>query len=245
MINALIRSLILSFLIFFPGKIFSQDTFSEQDKLYGLDQLVYNGKKYSYFLPSGTGGTQYLDSEVFLPGNIVFERKGEVEKRGSREAGKQGGMEFLLNYDVYNQKLLLKYNDEMGAEQIIEASEAWLKGFTLGPREFILLETNNDQHFYQVLGDEKYKVLYFWRKTLKLINTATSSNYTFSAPVKTRFVMINGEIHPFGSKGSFIKLFGPDHRIEIRSYIQSNGISMKNSPDDVISALIDYISNLE
>ncbi len=241
------RSLILALLLFCSGTLFSQHTFQDLDRVYGLDPLLFNGKKYSYFLPSGTGGNQFFSSAEFVWGGIVVKGcSGEVVKGCSGEVVKgKSDKDLLLNYDVFNQKLLLKFFDETGAEQIIEVSEAWLESFDLGPVNFICLRENDETRIYQVLGDGPCKILYYWRKNLKLINTATASSYTFTSPVKTSFVLIDGKPRPFGSKGSFTKLFNPAHKVEIKNYLQANGINLKKASDQAMTDLINYIGNLE
>jgi hypothetical protein len=231
MMNSLIRSLLLTSLIIFSGKLISQDTFHEMDKVYGLDPLLYNGKKYSYFLPSGTGGNQFLASSAFVEGDMVIRGKGV---KG-----------VLLNYDIYNQKLLLQYADETGAFQIIEVSEAWLEHFSLGDMNFIYLAGNEQDRIYQALGDGPYRVLYYWRKSLKLSNSMGDGNYTFSPPVKTRYVLVNGELHPFRSKGSLIRIFDPAHKPAIKRYFHENGINPKKASDQAMTELINFIGNLE
>ncbi len=231
MMNRLIRSLILTFLLLFSGIITAQDTFREFDQVYGLDPLLYNGKKYSYFLPSGTGGNQFLSSSAFVEGEMVIRGKGV-----------QG---IFLNYDIFNQKLLLQYADETGAFQIIEVSEAWLESFSLGPMNFKYITNNNESRIYQVLGDGPLHILYSWRKSLKLSNSMGDGNYTFSPPAKTRYIYVDGDLHPFRSKGSLMKVFDPAHKPAIKNYFHEKGIKLKKAPDQVMTDLINFISNLD
>jgi hypothetical protein len=225
-----IRSLLLAFLCIFSGRLFSQDAFHEFDKSYGLDPLLYNGKKYSYFMPSGTGGTQFIYSPEFISGEMVI--------KGYSAAGLD------INYDIYNQKLLLRFNDETGASQILEVSEAWLESFRLGDAIFKLLAFNGEKRIYQVLGDGKYQVLYAWSKKLKLGDYAGHSIYTFSLPFKSRFVYIEGAIYPYNSNLSLVKNFPPDLKMGIKKYLKDRDIKVKKATDQAMADLINYISNL-
>jgi hypothetical protein len=232
--NSLLRSLIIVSLLIFSVKLFSQETFNDLDKAYGLDPLIHNGKKYTYFLPSGTGGNQFIYSPDFILGEIVM--------HGGMEAWGHG--RYLLNYDVYNQKLLLKFLDESGAFQIIEVSEAWLHGFRLGDTKFSVVAFNGENRIYQVLGDEKYKVLYHWRKSLNLGNSTSNASYTFSPPVKSRFVSVDGNLGSYSSNGSFVKNFDPVLKDHIRDYLKDHDINVKKATDQSMAELINYISNL-
>lgn len=230
MMNGLIRSLLVTSLICFSGKLMSQELALEIDRVYGLDPLLYNGKKYYYFLPAGTGGNQFLSSADFLKGDMVI--------RGLKFSG------VSMNYDIYNQKLLLQYNDETEATSILEVSEAWLESFHLGEQEYKLLDFANDQRFYQVLGDGPLFILYYWRKELKLDPTSGAHKYNFGPSVKKRFVLIDGELLPFSNKRGLVSLFDAGQRPEIKNYMKSKKIKMKQASDQAMTELINFIGNL-
>jgi hypothetical protein len=86
--------------------------------------------------------------------------------------------------------------------------------------------------------------LYYWRKNLKLSNFTGHANYTFLPPVKTRYVLTRGKLHPFNSKGSLIAIFDPGHKLEIKNYMKNNKISLKQASDQVMTELINFIGNL-
>src|SRR5512145_1757956 len=116
--KSLMRSLLINFLLILPGMLPAQMAASNLDEVYGLDPVLYNGKKYTYFLPSGTGGHQYLFSPDYFVGSVTI--------KGQTFEG------ITLNYDICNQQLLLQYAIEAGSLRIIEVSKAWLESFTLG-----------------------------------------------------------------------------------------------------------------
>jgi hypothetical protein len=70
-------------------------------------------------------------------------------------------------------------------------------------------------------------------------------NYTFSPADKTRYVFVDGELHPFRSKGSLIKVFDPAHKPAIKNYFHEKGINPKKASDQAMTELINYIGNLE
>ena len=71
----------------------SQDAAKELDRVFGPDQTLINGEKYDYCPPAGTKGSQYLATPEYLPGSVTL--KGKCY-RG-----------LTLNYDIYNQQILL------------------------------------------------------------------------------------------------------------------------------------------
>jgi len=224
------RSLLVIILFFLSGKLISQDAAKEMDRVYGLDPLLYNGKKYTYFLPSGTGGNQFLFSTDYFTGEVTI--------KGKSFEG------ITLNYDIYNQQLLLQYASETGAFNIIEISKAWLESFRLGNLEFQCLSFDNDPHFYQVLGDGPFYILYYWRKELRLNNSYGAKNFTFTPSMKSQYVFIGDKLQPFRNNRSLISLFDPGHKSEIKNYIYRNRIKIKNASDQTMTELINYIGNL-
>jgi hypothetical protein len=240
--KGLICSFLLALLIPYSGLLLSQDVFEELDRIYGPDPLLFNGKKYTYFMPAGIEGDQYFESAGFVNGEVVV--KWVDGKVVSWKSG-ENGSDFLLNYDIYNQKLLLKFIDETGAEQIIELSEAWLDSFSLENAHFKYVKTDNTSRIYQVLGNNEFRVFYYWRKNLKLNSSSATAHYAFSGPIKARFVFMNGSLKPYGSNSSFTGLFAPDFKDDIRKYLQDHQINMKKANDQAVSDLIDFISNLE
>lgn len=237
MMNIIKNLLILAFFCLISENIFPQGTFKELDKAYGLDPAVFNGRKYSYFLPSGTGGNQYIFSVEFAEGLLEKRGKGEDEKGGKGEG-------YLLNYDIYNQKVLLKFEDESGAVQIIELPQDWLEGFSLGEAKFGILQYEGQERVFQVLGNGKYKILLYWRKDLNLSNTTGYATYSFSTPLKTKYVRKGDDIIQFSTKGSFSGIFDPVIKTEISKYLKDKKINLKKASDQELSDLIDFISTL-
>jgi hypothetical protein len=221
------------FIIFFTysGALISQDSVKVLDRVYGLDQTLYNGKKYNYFLPPGTKGDQYLSSPDYVAGSVNL--------RGKRH------QDVTLNYDIFNQQLLLKYKDETGALNIIEVSKAWLKSFRLGNMNFEFLTLEQSPHFYQVLGEGPVRILYYWRKNLKLDAAIGSSNFAFTPAFRDTFILLDGQLKPFKTKRSLIRIFNPVHRTEIKSYLRKNKIKLKKASDQVMAEMITFICNIK
>ncbi|MCK9400115.1 MAG: hypothetical protein M0Q51_09010 [Bacteroidales bacterium] len=228
--KSIMRSLLVIILFSFSVNLISQDAASDMDRVYGLDPLLHNGKKYAYFLPPGTGGNQFLLSPDYLIGDVTI--KGEYFEG------------IALNYDIYNQQLLFQYINETGTFNIIEISKAWLESFRLGNLEFQNLSFKNNQRFYQILGDGPLFILYYWRKDLKLDATYGAKNFTFTLPLKSKYVLIGDQLHPFRNKRSLISLFDPGLVPEIKNYMHENNIRIKNASDKTMTELINYIGNL-
>jgi hypothetical protein len=232
--NGKVKSLACSifFFIFFclSGNTFSQQNYSGLEKVYGSDPLLYNGKKYDFFPPQGTLGHQYLVSNEPVIGGVTI--KGITFKN------------IKLNYDIYNQELLLTYTDNEESSTLVQVSKAWLESFYLENRYFEKCSFEEETRFYQVLGSDTLKVLYFWKKYFELDKSFGSKNFSFSAANKNMFVLKNGVLLSFKNKRSFIAIFEPERKTAIKAFLRNSRFKFKHADDTSMAGLIDYISNL-
>ncbi len=226
-----IRCLVLViFLVFFSKALFPQDSLKDLDQVYGLDQTLCNGKKYTYIQPPGSTGHPFLVSPAYFVGSVSL--------------GPKCYRDVILNYDIFNQQLLLQYADAKGVLYVIEVSKAWLKGFSLGSKNFELLSEGREPGYFQVMGKGSLRILYFWRKTLKTNDVIGSSNFVFSAAIRDSYVLMDGKLKPYRTKRSLIRVFNPEQRPAIKSYMRKNKVKIRKSSDEVMEEMITFIGNL-
>jgi hypothetical protein len=226
-----IRPLLFTVLFSFSGLLFSQNDAKDLDKVYGLDQTLCNGKKYTYSVPASTKGHQFLISPDFISGSVTL--------KGKSYEG------LSLNYDIVNQKLLLQYEDEKGGLKIIEISKAWLTRFHRGTKDFEYLSLEQEPHFYQVLGEGRLRILYYWSKKLVVNDAVGSSNFVFTDALRDPFILKDGQLKRFRTKRNLVRLFEPGQKPAIKSYLHKNKIKLKNATDQEMSELITFIGNLK
>lgn len=228
--TGLLRSILLFVLISFSGTLLSQEAINVFDRVYGPDQALCNGRKYDYFLPAGTRGDQYLLSPGYITGSLTI--------------GKKCYKNISLNFDIFNQQVLLKYEDDRGGVNILEVSKGWVKAFSLGDKNFEFLTIGQQSRYFQVLGEGAVRILYYWRKSLSLDVTMGSSDYCFSPAVRDSYVYLDGQLKPYGSKRSLVRLFDKEHRAAIKSYLRKNRIHIKKASDQAIADMIMFIGNI-
>ena len=193
---------------------------------------MHNCRNYSFSLSYETVCHHFIHTKNYEPGYIVI-RDEKFEN-------------ILLNYDIYNQEVILKYQDIHGANNLIKLSKAWLRMFYLRNNEFVLMKTEDGQQgFFKVIGSESLKVLYSWQKKMSLSNVAGKSNYQFSEPVKTMYLFKNEEFFRFRNNKSFIAYFDPGKRDSIKKYLTENGINVKRVSDENMLNLITFCSHIE
>jgi hypothetical protein len=224
--NFPVFSLILLF-ISLSSLTYAQDIGS----VYGLDPLLYNGRNYSFSLSNETIGHPFLNTQNYKTGYVVI-RNEKFE-------------DILLNYDIYNQELILKYQDLHGADNLIKLSKAWLRSFYLNNNEFVSLETENGQErFFQVIGRDSLKILYHWEKKMSLSKEVGKSNYHFSEPGKVMYLFRNEVFYRFKNNNSFIEYFEPGQKDLIKIHLAQYKINVKKASDESMLNLINYCNHL-
>jgi len=198
--------------------------------IYGLDPILYNGKLYNYYPQKKIIGNQYLTDEKYLRGEIIIR-----EKKFSN---------LSLNYDIFNQELILKYNNSFNFVNSLIVSKAWLQEFTIGSSRFKLLILNNfPERIYQVIGNDSIQIYYFIKKDLKLDNVSGQSSYEFILQ-KLLYIYENNRLIPYTNNKSFIHFFDIKNRLMIKKYLRKHKIKVKKASDQVMEQLINYCNDI-
>jgi len=204
------------------------NAFSQQnpDSVYGLNPLLYNGKVYSYAVPKTVEGHQFLNSTKYVNGSVRINKK------------TYNGLQ--LNYDIYNQNIILKF-DKKYELQTIKLLNEKVSQFTLEDKVFILIPNEDSINIiYQAFGKNKYQILFYWKKNLRLSNISGSTTYQFSAPSKTFFLKKNNQIYPFRNKRTFLSLFNKKNKIVIKKFLKNEKIKFRQINDIEINKLINF-----
>ncbi|MGB8492117.1 MAG: hypothetical protein WCE64_13755 [Bacteroidales bacterium] len=207
----------------------AQRTVNGTDDVYGSDPLLYNGKFYTFFSPLNAGGNQYLNDRQFEPGTVTL--------RGVKYT------DLLLNYDIYNQQLLLEYKGEPGLTQVIILSDAWLETFSIKDKNFRIFQiSDNEKRIYQEIGADQTRVLYFWKKYRQVENITGGTKMIFTKPAREMNLLTDGKIVTYRNNRSFVNLFGPENKEVVREYIHGHRVNVKKASDKIMAGLINYVN---
>lgn len=229
--SILSRIVFFIFLLFAFSEVNAQQQTTGSDNVYGSDPLLYNGKFYTYYPPLGTEGNQYFTDRIFETGSAII--------RGVTYN------DLLLNYDIFNQQLVLKYKQNTGANSLIIISDAWLTAFNIGGLDFeIITAPDTVKQIFQVIGKGPARILYYWEKELELNNMIGAQNYVFSSPRKEMNLFNGSRILLYRNNKSFYSLFDTGNSNAIKEYLRVNRIKVKRSSDSAISELINYCNTL-
>ena len=221
----------LFFNIFCIPILNAQNSVDNAENVYDSDPLLFNGKKYTFFIPLTTGGHQYFSDQQFWPGSVII--------RGVKYT------DLLLNYDIYNQQLVLQYTDAMGGRNQIELSDAWLESFTIKEKDFELIRTPDSlKQIYQVIGTGHYRIFYKWKKDLVMDGFVGATNHTFTKPGREMNLFSDDKLYRFTNNKTFYSLFVSFKKEKIIEYLRNNRINVKKSADSTMNSLVNYINTL-
>ena len=227
----LTRFLLLLILVTVTLSTFAQPAIATDDPVYGFDPLLYNGRVYHYLPERGTGGNQFLVDE--------YDPNGSITLRGITYPHQ------VLNFDVYNQKVVLKYKNATGSTSLIEISGAWFGSFDMDGRHFeIETDVDTTKHIYQVLGSGSDKVMYFLKKDKLLYNRPISGSYYFSKVLRETYVYTGKRKVKYSGNRNFTSAFSPEKQALIKEYLHKYKINVKKASDSVMTDLINYCKTL-
>ena len=226
------RLLFLIFLLTTGTFAAAQQSSIDEDIIYGSDPLLYNGRFYTFFPPLNTGGNQFFIDSQFELGSITL--------RGVTYTN------LMLNYDIYNQLLILKHKNLSGGTNLIIISDAWLEKFDFDGKKFEVISIQDTvKRIFQVMGSGPNLFMYFWKKGLILENYNGAKNHIFS-DAKKEMNLFNGiRFMKFRNNKSFCLLFDPENRIAVKRYLHDHKINMKKTSDVTMTGLRHYCNTLK
>jgi hypothetical protein len=194
-----------------------------------LDPTIINGKQY-VFNVFHVEGHQFLENDNFINGTLTI--KGETYEN------------LELRYDIYNQELTLRFTNQFESQKIIVVSDAWLTSFTMGDKKFELTaDESGVKRIYQTLGKGNTRVIYTWKKDLRL-NTSNGL-YSFTRPFRNSYILIDDFKHQYHTNRGFAKAFGKDISPIVKKYLRQNRIKVAKADDIVIEELINYCNSIQ
>jgi hypothetical protein len=201
------------------------------DEVYGSDPLLYNGRVYRFFPPLNTLGNQFFADPQFEAGSVTI--RGVVYTS------------LKLNYDIYNQQLILEYKNNLGATSLIVVSDAWLENFSFKGLNFEMITLQDTiKRIFQVLGTGPNKILFSWKKALDLESSYGSKNHAFSKPKKEMNLLTGNKILKYWNNKSFYYLLAPEIKTNVKDYIHRHKIKVKKASDQTMTELIYYCNTL-
>lgn len=198
------------------------------EEQYGPATTLINGEKYYYPYRMASG-------DPFLEHN-------ENELASVRIQGKLYNDQ-VIQYDIYNQLVVLEFIGLTGALRSIILRTELLDQFTLGKKVFRKYPAEDgSERFLQVLYEGKVSCYYFWKKRYTPDPKVGVYRYSFSEAIRQSFLTIHGEDYPFKGRRSFLQCLPGADRPTIKTYIQKNRIRIRKASDPEMHRLLEYIN---
>jgi len=171
---------------------------------------------------------KYFLEGGFQPGKVIFKDKEYDNVR--------------LKYDIFKQQILILHQREDVLIKTILTDE-FISGFSIFGLEFRKISLGgNETTYYQVLRVNPGMTCYhhWYKDRNESIRDDDSKQYIYTANKRKSYLDMDGVLSRYTRNRSFIKIFPDDARHEIKNYLKSRDIKVKNSGDDELIALLNF-----
>ena len=225
-------------LISFWTPCWAQESQSENEELYlqvyeaiqiaSLDDpFIQNGEYYTYPYYNANGHP-FLGQKDFETGSVVF--------RGKTYEG------LSLNYDIFNQQLILS-REQNGVLQMNLLAPEFVSGFFLKGKQFSKLASNVEAPaFYQLISESGSVSCYYslFKDRREIRDSGNRSIYSFSEQKSRRYLLLDEQLQRYKSNKTFLKLFPDQSRTQIKEYMKENRISVMEADNQLMIRLTEY-----
>lgn len=228
----MLRFLLLLLSIFLSNtiQVIAQDKIDD-NQIYGLDPVIYNGKVYNYFPGVGVKGNQYFEQKDYVEGTISI-RDHTYEN-------------LLLNYDILNQQLILKYVDPQGSNRLLIVSEAWLKKFSIGNEQFSIISNADGQKIIvQTLNKGILQMHIMWSKKLVAEINLVDEHYKFNEN-KLLYISSKNSFEEYNSTKDILALLSKENQLLTKSFLKKNKIKSRTTKEADLIMLLEFCNHLD
>lgn len=198
---------------------------------YGQDQELVNGMQYYNKNPRSLGHPYLLEG---------LAHQGSVSIRGKLYSG------VWLKYDIHKQQVEVEYQTMSGGENQVILVGDRLDNFTIGEQYFkrILLDEEQGEQFYQVIGSGEMILYIQWEKRLVPVSGDSRFIEEFTSPKRSYLLEMDGSVQPFTNKKSFVSLFPREAQKDIKRLIKQNRLLIKSASTQELELFIIAAGNM-
>lgn len=200
------------------------------DSMYGKDPTLYKGPKYLAERRCDFGHP-FVFGEDFKPGTISLQ--GQVYN------------DLLLNYDVFEQVLILQYSNYLGANEQLIMNADVVDWFKIGNRKFVknlFVEVNNP--FVELMGDKAgVQCLVSYSKRYGFENKNGDAGFGYSDIAFSKYIFQNGELFKFKTKKQFLKELSDWNNDEMNGYVKKLKWNIRKMDGAQLLLLCTYLND--
>lgn len=209
-----------------------QDLKAHFDSTYHKDPALYNGMVFSNIYDRSVLGTQFYEENNFNKNKLGVSDKIFKDQ--------------YINYDVYNQKLLLTYLDENNAQKMVEIPIENVQFFTIADHYFeSIKDLNNEYKYYEVFPFKENKILLYWSKYMKNNSNNAYYPYRFSSIKRQVSLYFDNEIFKIQKNKDFISYFPLDQQDKLRSWLKTSKIKIHKASISQMKELANFLEESE
>jgi hypothetical protein len=211
--------------------LYAQELKAEFDKAYNMDPELYNGKVFTGVYRGKVDGNQFFESFVFLKGDLALNNATYPLQS--------------LNYDVFEQKILLSFIDAIKATKIIELPLANVRYFYLEEKYFeVHLWGESKYRIFQSIANDEVSILINWTKTLNAGTGAQNNRSRFSKLKKRIWVLMEEDYHPIKNNKTFGALFSIEKQDLLKKWLKETRIKIQKADDAQLLMIIEYLDSI-
>jgi hypothetical protein len=200
------------------------------DRTYGSDCNLLNGRQYHLYYSSTSH--PFLNWDQIRPGRVVLNGVAYED--------------VPINYDLYQQALILQYISNTGETRYIVLNREFVDEFRLDGKLFRKVSFPGEKGRYcQVIGEDKLRFLIRWNKNMNFSASVNETPYRYSDQSRHMFLAGSDYMHRVGSRSSFLECFEDPQRSLIRQYMREERIRLRHASDLQLQKLLEFCNHPE
>jgi hypothetical protein len=205
------------------------DYLADVDRKYGSDADLVNGEKY-YYPYRQSQGDPFLYPEP---------RPAVIQIHDKEFSGQQ------LRYDIFNQQLILDFQDLYGATNSLVLRDLWVKAFAFENKEFVRMKGPEGQDgYFQLVSGGQLSCVYKWSKNYQLNLNSGVQSYYFTEANKVSYLVIGGQFYLFRSNRSFLRSLDPGVQKTVKQFMKQGKVKVNKASDSQMRHLVEYCNSL-
>lgn len=200
------------------------------DSLYGLDQTLYNGKKYFPEHPQSKS-SPFLFNDEIKNGTLYFKSKTYHNLK--------------LRYNIYSQQFNLVYINHLDVEQQIILPLEHIDTVKIENYCFVKApDSILNGGVVQLINGDGLQILCTWRKNYELVYELGDPIQKYTKAIRIPYLVYKEDLYKIKGNRSFIKCFPKIMRADLRQFVKQEKIKMQHANTDQLQEVINHISTL-
>ena len=200
------------------------------DYLNGPDYNLLNGRLSDF--PYSIDSHPYFNTDSYRRGSLLL--NGEAYDN------------VLINYDIYDQQVILQLPDWIsGLNNKLVLNRELIDYFEIDGHTFRLISSpETGTSFFQVISTGEISCYLHWTKNLYRSSTSVNARYKYLKQSRRIYLQKGDQLFLVKNKSSFTRIFDEAYQEEIKGYLRREKIRFRNESDEKLGDLMDFCAGL-